>query len=139
MADSDSPTVTWAEFKQKWRWSNLLASVWIVLFFLSLHELRAPGISPAARLIWCLVPFPPGVVGFWMMVRDTRRHTEMERQVTGEAMGYAFYLTVAYYAGMGLVNVAYPFDPQTWATSFIFPLLAYMVCWAIVYRRVNPR
>ncbi|HEY4320067.1 MAG TPA: hypothetical protein VGM77_02725 [Gemmatimonadales bacterium] len=73
------------------------------------------------------------------MVRDTRRQTEMERQVTGEAMVYAFYLTVAFYAGMGLVNVGYPIDSQTWATSWVVPLLISMSCWIVVYRRVNPR
>ena len=139
MADPESAPVTLAEFKQRFRWSSVIGLVWVVVYLIALRRLRVAGISQAVRIAWCAAPLPPMAYAFWQMIRDLRRQSEMERVVTGESMGYAFYLTVAFYAVMGLVNTAFTIDAETWATIWVIPIILFAGCWMWVYRRYNPR
>jgi hypothetical protein len=143
VTDSESQPATWADvregLRQNLRWSRLGGVAWIAFWGLALDRLQGPDLTSGAQLFWCVAPLILLPLALWTATQKARSMNEMERHVTDQALRYAFPLTLAFYAGMGLVNVVFPLSAIRWATSWILPLLLFTACWIWAYRRFNPR
>jgi len=112
---------------------------WIALWGLALHRLQDSGLTTGAQLFWCATPLILLPVAVWAATQKARSMNEIERHVTDQALRISFPLTLAFYAGIGLVNVVVPLSALRWATSWFFPLLLFTASWMWAYRRYNPR
>jgi hypothetical protein len=143
VTDPESQPATWTDvresLRQNWKWSRLGGAAWIAFWGLALHRLQGPSLAPSAQVFWCVAPLLLIPVALWAATQKARSMNEMERRVTDQALRYAFPFTVAFYVGMGLVNVVFPFGALQWAASWILPLLLFTASWMWVYRRYNPR
>ena len=142
MTEPSQPPVTWSEIKRDFRSSRgLIGLLFPAALLWSQHQLRATTLSSSARLAWFLIPFPFMALALWSHLRSNKKIKEMERQVTGAAASYTLVFSVLFYAILGQADVAFKLDPANWGyqETWFLPLLVFGFCWALVYKRLNPR